>query len=122
MAEVCFKKFTVFVSYKTGGPCFAVSLFVVLFHFPRTTRPKDTSFYKNQNASLNLCGIHIRYLMIHTNVTKTSEFNYTMYYLFSSWSPFKLSRSEAEELLSRAEPGAFVFSHDMTSELFLSIW
>lgn len=37
------------------------------------------------------------------------------------WSPFKLSRSEAEELLSRAEPGAFVFSHDMTSELFLSI-
>ena len=39
-----------------------------------------------------------------------------------SWSPFKLSRSEAEELLSQAEPGAFVFSHDMTSELFLSIW
>ncbi|KAJ7379641.1 hypothetical protein OS493_014037 [Desmophyllum pertusum] len=37
------------------------------------------------------------------------------------WSPFKLSRSEAEELLSRAEPGAFVFSHDVTSELFLSI-
>ncbi|KAL9970282.1 hypothetical protein ACROYT_G022633 [Oculina patagonica] len=37
------------------------------------------------------------------------------------WSPFKLSRSEAEELLSRAEPGAFVFSHDMTSELFLSM-
>lgn len=37
------------------------------------------------------------------------------------WSPFKLSRSEAEELLSQAEPGAFVFSHDMTSELFLSI-
>lgn len=37
------------------------------------------------------------------------------------WSPFKLSRTEAEELLSRAEPGAFVFSHDMTSELFLSI-
>jgi len=39
----------------------------------------------------------------------------------SIWSPFKLSRTEAEELLSRAQPGAFVFSHDMTSELFLSI-
>ena len=47
--------------------------------------------------------------------------NYFFLFL-SSWSPFKLSRSEAEELLSRAEPGAFVFSHDMTSELFLSIW
>lgn len=39
----------------------------------------------------------------------------------SIWNPFKLSRIEAEELLSRAEPGAFIFSHDMTSELFLSI-
>ena len=42
---------------------------------------------------------------------------------FSSlrWSPFKLSRVEAEELLSEAEPGAYVFSHDIASELFLSI-
>ena len=48
--------------------------------------------------------------------------NKYIFLFLSSWSPFKLSRSEAEELLSRAEPGAFVFSHDMTSELFLSIW
>ncbi|XP_068699301.1 uncharacterized protein [Montipora capricornis] len=37
------------------------------------------------------------------------------------WNPFRLDRTEAEELLSKAEPGAFIFSHDVTSELFLSI-
>lgn len=39
----------------------------------------------------------------------------------SIWNPFRLDLTEAEELLSKAEPGAFIFSHDVTSELFLSI-
>lgn len=44
---------------------------------------------------------------------------FRLYYF--SWNPFRLDLSEAEELLSKAEPGAFIFSHDVTSELFLSI-
>lgn len=44
---------------------------------------------------------------------------FCLYYF--SWNPFRLDLTEAEELLSKAEPGAFIFSHDVTSELFLSI-
>lgn len=57
----------------------------------------------------------------HTSSTKCSGSTIKTLAEAAIWSPFKLSRSEAEELLSQAEPGAFVFSHDMTSELFLSI-
>lgn len=68
----------------------------------------------------------VNIIVLHVDKSASKESNWTLkLYLRDrsfSWSPFKLSRSEAEELLSQAEPGAFVFSHDMTSELFLSIW
>ncbi|KAK3743404.1 hypothetical protein QZH41_011527, partial [Actinostola sp. cb2023] len=39
----------------------------------------------------------------------------------SVWNAFQITTSEAEELLSESGPGSFVFSHDLTSELFLSL-
>ncbi|XP_032238676.1 uncharacterized protein LOC5513204 isoform X2 [Nematostella vectensis] len=39
----------------------------------------------------------------------------------SVWNPFQISRKEAEDLLLNSDPGSFVFSHDLASELFISL-
>lgn len=39
----------------------------------------------------------------------------------SRWNPFRISRDEAENLLQGSYAGAFIFSHSVTSEAFLSM-
>jgi hypothetical protein len=37
------------------------------------------------------------------------------------WNPFRISREDAENLLQGSYAGAFIFSHNVTSEMFLSM-
>ncbi|CAB4031452.1 Hypothetical predicted protein [Paramuricea clavata] len=39
----------------------------------------------------------------------------------SLWNPFRISRDDAENLLQGSYAGAFIFSHSVTSEMFLSM-
>ncbi|XP_031560440.1 uncharacterized protein LOC116296547 [Actinia tenebrosa] len=53
-------------------------------------------------------------ISINTTASKTIQ-------SASVWNPFSITRAEAEDLLQESDPGSFVFSYDMTSELFLSL-
>ena len=52
-------------------------------------------------------------------------FNYSKFtawiFLIFRWNPFRISRDEAEKLLQGSYAGAFIFSHSVTSEAFLSM-
>ena len=77
---------------------------------------RDFDFYVKSGWSLGCWVVHFQNLPKIKTVENTEHKN-----LFFRVSPFRLTREDAEKLLSSAQKGSYILSSDVTGERFLSV-